>query len=128
MCHKWALSAPINRILTKHIILKLFAAYMSAQFLIHTMIFLETSPPLPADVHIDVTVVTQSSYFHLYTKVQKNLFDVFPRCNLTEDNFLLFLKCQMWKTASDGSTCSFWNASFCPIVNKYMQLNRHVCK
>ena len=56
-----------------------FAAYISTRFLIHTTIFLEkTSPPLPAGVRIDLTVVTQSSYFHMYSEVQKNLFDVFP--------------------------------------------------
>ena len=32
----------------------------------------------------------------------------------------------MWRTASDGSICSSLNAAFCPIVSKYMQLNRHV--
>ena len=54
----------------------------STWFLIHTTIFLEkTSSPLPAGVRIDVSVVTQSSYF---PEVRKNLFDVFPRCNLTE--------------------------------------------
>ena len=56
-----------------------FPAYISTRFLIHTTIFLEKkSPPLPAGVRIDVTVVTQSSYFHMYTEVQKNLFHVFP--------------------------------------------------
>ena len=40
----------------------------STRFLIHTTILLEkTSPPLPAGVRIDVTVVTQSSYFRMYT-------------------------------------------------------------
>ena len=56
-----------------------FAAYISTRFPIHTTIFLEkTSHPLPAAVRIAVTVVTQSSYFYMYTEVQKNLLDVFP--------------------------------------------------
>ena len=56
-----------------------FAAYTRTRFLIHTTIFLEkTSLPLPAGVRIDVTVVTQSNHFHMYTEVQKNLFDVLP--------------------------------------------------
>ena len=59
--------------------MKLFADYISSLFIIYSAtIFLEkTSPPLPAGVLIDMTVVTQSSYFHMCTEVQKNLFNVF---------------------------------------------------
>ena len=36
------------------------------------MIFLEkTSPQIPTSVPIDVTVVTQSSYFHMYTSLPR---------------------------------------------------------
>ena len=51
----------------------------STRFLIHTTIFLKkTSPPLPAGVRMDVTVVTQTSYFHMYTEVPKESVRYFP--------------------------------------------------
>ena len=105
--------------------MKLFADYISSLFVIYSAtIFLEkTSPPLPAGVLIDMTVVTQSSYFHMWTEVQKNLFNVFPRCNLREDNFLLCLLVPIVEAVSDGSPCSSLKAEFCPIVSKYTVCN-----
>ena len=34
----------------------------------------------------------------------------------------------MWRTASDGSTCSSLNAAFCPIVSKYGSTERNYFK